>query len=43
MTGFNQAMETGVPEPQTWAMLVLGFGVLALLGVKRRGARFAAL
>ena len=43
VTGFNQAMQTGVPEPQTWAMLVLGFGVLALLGVKRRGARFAAL
>ena len=43
VTGFNQAMQTGVPEPQTWAMLVLGFGVLALLGVRRRGARFAAL
>ena len=25
VTGFNQAMETGVPEPSTWAMLVVGF------------------
>ena len=23
VTGFNQAMETGVPEPSTWAMLLL--------------------
>jgi hypothetical protein len=42
ITGFNQAMETNVPEPQTWSMLMLGFGLLALLGVrKRRGARLA--
>ena len=43
VTGFNQAMETGVPEPQTWAMLAMGFGLLALLGVKRRGARNSRL
>ena len=41
VTGFNQAMETGVPEPRTWAMLAMGFGLMALLGVKRRRARFA--
>jgi hypothetical protein len=35
VTGFNQAMETGVPEPRTWALMALGFGVLALLAVKR--------
>ena len=42
VTGFNQSMQTGVPEPRTWAMLAIGFGLMALLGVKRRGARFAA-
>jgi hypothetical protein len=36
ITGFNQSMESGVPEPRTWAMLILGFGVMALMGVKRR-------
>jgi hypothetical protein len=41
VTGFNQAMETGVPEPRTWAMLAMGFGLMALLGVKRKRARFA--
>ena len=41
VTGFNQAMETGVPEPKTWAMLAIGFGLMALLGVKRRRTRFA--
>ena len=41
VTGFNQAMETGVPEPKTWAMLAIGFGLMALLGVKRKSARFA--
>ena len=42
VTGFNQAMETGVPEPSTWAMLILGFAGLAWAGVRRgRSARFA--
>ena len=42
VTGFNQAMETGVPEPSTWAMLLVGFAGLAWAGLKRgRGARFA--
>jgi hypothetical protein len=36
ITGFNQAMETGVPEPKTWALMALGFGVMAMLGVRRR-------
>ena len=30
-----------VPEPRTWAMLAMGFGLLALLGVKRKRTRFA--
>jgi hypothetical protein len=41
VTGFNQAMETGVPEPRTWAMLAIGFGLMAFVGVKRKRARFA--
>ena len=41
VTGFNQAMETGVPEPKTWAMLAIGFGLMAFLGVKRKRTRFA--
>jgi hypothetical protein len=41
VTGFNQAMQTGVPEPRTWAMLAIGFGLMALLGVRRKRARFA--
>ena len=43
ITGFNQAMETGVPEPSTWAMLIAGFGLIGLIGWKRRTSRtFAA-
>ena len=42
VTGFNQSMQTGVPEPSTWAMLILGFAGLAWAGVRRgRSARFA--
>jgi hypothetical protein len=41
VTGFNQAMQTGVPEPRTWAMLAIGFGLMAFLGVRRKRARFA--
>jgi hypothetical protein len=29
VTGFNQAMDATVPEPSTWAMLVIGFGAMA--------------
>jgi len=31
VTGFNQAMQTGVPEPRTWVMAALGFGLLGLV------------
>ena len=31
-------IQTGVPEPSTWAMLVVGFGSLGFAGY-RRGAR----
>jgi hypothetical protein len=32
ITGFNQSMTSGVPEPSTWAMLLAGFASLALAG-----------
>jgi hypothetical protein len=35
ITGFNQSMESGVPEPKTWAMLIVGFGLMALMGVRK--------
>ena len=35
VTGFNQAMETGVPEPSIWAMLIIGFAGLAWAGLRR--------
>ena len=36
ITGFNQAMESGVPEPSTWAMLLAGFGLLSIVGIRKR-------
>jgi len=33
--GGSAQLTTGVPEPSTWAMLALGFGVLGFLGVRR--------
>jgi hypothetical protein len=41
VTGFNQAMESGVPEPSTWAMLIAGFGLLSLVGYRKRQQRLA--
>jgi PEP-CTERM motif len=42
VTGFSQSMQSGVPEPSTWAMMLLGFAGLAWAGVKRRrGPRYA--
>lgn len=38
ITGFNQSMTSGVPEPSTWAMLGLGFGLMAFMGFKRKGS-----
>lgn len=30
---------TAVPEPQTWAMMILGFGLIGVVLRRRRGAR----
>jgi hypothetical protein len=36
ITGFNQAMETGVPEPKTWALLIVGFIFLGSAGLRHK-------
>jgi hypothetical protein len=43
VTGFSQSMTTSaVPEASTWMMFGGGFGLLALMGLRRKnGARFA--
>jgi hypothetical protein len=43
VTGFNQSMtSSAIPEPRTWAMMGLGFGLMAFMGYKRsRKTRFA--
>jgi hypothetical protein len=44
ITGFNQSMESGVPEPKTWAMLLLGFGMMAFMGARKvRKDRLASI
>jgi hypothetical protein len=46
ITGFDQNMQTlnAIPEPRTWAMMALGFGAMALFGVKRkRNSRLATI
>ena len=35
ITGFNQSMESGVPETSTWVMMALGFAALGFAGRKR--------
>jgi hypothetical protein len=35
ITGFNQAMTSGVPEPGTWALMGVGFAALAFMGYRR--------
>ena len=44
ITGFNEAMQTSVPEPRTWAMMALGFALLSLrrIGLRRRARPLAA-
>lgn len=42
VTGLNQSMQSGVPEPSTWVMALLGFAALVGLGVRRRSKAFVA-
>ena len=36
VTGFNEAMQSqAIPETKTWAMMFLGFAIMALMGAKR--------
>jgi hypothetical protein len=42
ITGFNQSMTSGVPEPSTWAMMALGFIALGWAAF-RRGKNTVAL
>lgn len=43
VTGFSQNMQSGVPEASTWAMLIAGFGLMALTAwrAKRKDPRLA--
>jgi hypothetical protein len=42
ITGFDQAMESGVPEPSTWALMALGFGFMSFVGMRKaRSPRLA--
>ena len=42
ITGFNESMATtAIPEPSTWAMLMLGFGGLAFAGLQKRRNRLS--
>ena len=34
--GLQPGDESGVPEPSTWAMLLAGFGLLSMLGMRKR-------
>ena len=36
ITGFNASMTSGVPEPKTWAMVLVGFAFLGFAGYRRR-------
>jgi len=34
---FNLALTTGVPEPSTWAMMILGFAGIGFMAYRRKG------
>jgi hypothetical protein len=37
--GGSIQLTTGVPEPSTWALMLLGFGLLGFVGVRSRASR----
>ncbi len=39
VTGFNESMQSGVPEPKTWAMMAIGFIMMAAMGFRTRKNR----
>jgi PEP-CTERM motif len=42
ITGFNESMASGIPEPKTWMMALVGFGLLGAIGWRRaKTARYA--
>jgi hypothetical protein len=41
ISGLSPVVSAVVPEPKTWAMMALGFGLMGLLGYKRRSNRLA--
>jgi hypothetical protein len=42
ITGFNQSEQSAIPEPRTWALLLLGFGLMAFMGVRKRRSQRVA-
>ncbi|MBV8238236.1 MAG: PEP-CTERM sorting domain-containing protein [Sphingomonas sp.] len=40
--GVNAATQIGVPEPSTWAMMIVGFGAIGGVFRRRTGWRIAA-
>jgi hypothetical protein len=36
ITGFNQAMESGVPEPSTWVLILAGFGIISMASIGKK-------
>lgn len=36
ITGFNQSMQSGIPEPKTWVMLLAGFAAIAAIGWRKQ-------
>jgi hypothetical protein len=41
--GGSIQLTTGVPEPSTWALMLLGFGLLGFVGSRSRASRTAAV
>ncbi len=43
VTGFNDSLAAAVPEPATWAMMIIGFGAVgSMVRTSRRRSAFGA-